>query len=482
MMNDKYEVTIGLEVHCEVKTNTKMFSPSPNNYNETPNENISEVDMGFPGILPIANMEAVKKSIMMAMALNCKLPKYMYFDRKNYYYPDLPKGYQITQATEPVGVNGYINVYVNDEVKKIDIHDIHLEEDTASLDHYETYSLIDYNRSGIPLLETVTEPCIHSADEALAFLDSLRRIFLYTGISEARTDRGQMRCDVNISLAPKNSEKLGTKVEMKNINSFSNVKDAILYEIKRQSEILDEGGTIIMETRRYDDTTCKTYRMREKVEGVDYKYYVEPNIPPYKITDELINELREKLPMLQFDRIQKYMKDYELSLYDASILTKNIETALYFEEVISKGIDPKMAANWINTRILGHVNKEEISINDCTFTTDDLVELITYINKGTISSKQAKDVFYKCLDENKKPSVVIKENNMEQITNTDEILSVIKEVINENMELALSYDPERGRTIDFFVGQIMKKTRGKANPKAAMDLIKEELMKLKNKF
>ena len=480
-MNNKYEVTIGLEVHCEVKTNSKMFSSSPNNYNETANENISEVDMGFPGILPVANMEAVKKSIMMSIALNCKQPEYMYFDRKNYYYPDLPKGYQITQNTEPVGINGYINVFVGDEVKKILIHDIHLEEDTASLDHYETYSLIDYNRCSVPLLETVTEPCIHSADEALAFLDALRRIFLYTGISEARTDRGQMRCDVNISLAPIGSDKLGTKVEMKNINSFSNVKDAILYEIKRQSEALDNGEAIIMETRRYDDSTGKTYRMREKVEGVDYKYYVEPNIPPFKITKELIEELKEKLPMLQYDRIIKYMNDYELSLYDATILTKNLETSLYFEEVISKGIDPKLGANWINTRILGYVNKEEISINDCTFKTEDLVELITYINKGTISTKQAKDVFYKCLEENKKPSVVIKENNMEQITDESAILSVIKEVIEENRTLAESYDPERGRTVDFFVGQVMKKTRGKANPKAAMDLIKEELMKLKEK-
>lgn len=480
-MNSKYDVTIGLEVHCEVKTNSKMFSASPNNYNEIPNANISEVDMGFPGILPVANMEAVRRAIMMAMALNCKLPEYMYFDRKNYYYPDLPKGYQITQSTDPVGTNGYINVYVNEEIKKIDIHDIHLEEDTASLDHYETYSLIDYNRSSIPLLETVTEPCMHSADEALAFLDSLRRIFLYTGISEARTDRGQMRCDVNISLAKKGATKLGTKVEMKNINSFSNVKEAIEYEIKRQSEILDEGGTVVMETRRYDDTTCKTYRMREKVENLDYKYYIEPNIPPFKITNELVEELKSKLPMLQFERINKYMNEYDLSLYDATILTKNLETALYFEEVINKGVEAKMAANWINTRILGHVNKEEISINDCTFTTDDLVELIGYINSNKISTKQAKDVFYKCLDENKKPSVIIKENNMEQITNEDEILNVIKEVINENLELAMSYDPEKGRTVDFFVGQIMKKTKGKANPKSAMDLIKKELLELKNR-
>jgi len=475
---EKYDVTIGLEVHCEVKSTSKMFSPSPNSYNENPNENISEVDLGFPGILPIANLEAVKKSVLMAMALNCELPEKMFFDRKNYYYPDLPKGYQITQNTKPVGVNGYVDVYVGEEVKRILIHDIHLEEDTASLDHYDTYSLIDYNRAGVPLLETVTEPCIHSADEALAFLDALRRIFLYTDISEARTDRGQMRCDVNISLAPKGSNKLGTKVEMKNINSFSNVKEAIEYEIKRQSEMLDNGEPIIMETRRYDDTTCKTYRMREKVENLDYKYYVEPNIPPFRLTEEFINEIKEKLPMLQFERINKYINEYELSLYDATILTKNIETALYFEEVISKGIEPKIAANWINTRILGYINKEEISINDCTFTTDSLVELIGYINKNTISTKQAKDVFYKCLEENKKPSVVIKENNMEQITNTDDIRNIILEVINENMEVAKTYDPERGRMLDFFVGQVMKKTRGKANPTAASEILKEELLKL----
>ena len=287
-----------------------------------------------------------------------------------------------------------------------------------------------------------------------------------------------MRCDVNISLAPKGSNKLGTKVEMKNINSFSNVKEAIEYEIKRQSEMLDNGEPIVMETRRYDDTTCKTYRMREKVENLDYKYYVEPNIPPFRLTEDFINEIKEKLPMLQFERINKYINEYELSLYDATILTKNIETALYFEEVISKGIEPKIAANWINTRILGYINKEEISINDCTFTTDSLVELIGYINKNTISTKQAKDVFYKCLEENKKPSVVIKENNMEQITNTDDIRNIILEVINENIEVAKTFDPEKGRMLDFFVGQVMKKTRGKANPSAASEILKEELLKL----
>ncbi len=479
-MLDKYDVTIGLEVHCEVNTTSKMFSDSPNNYNEIPNSNINEIDLAFPGILPIVNYEGVRKSIMMALALNCKTPKYMYFDRKNYYYPDLPKGYQITQSHNPVGTDGYLDIFVGEEVKRVFIHDIHLEEDTASLDHYDSYSLIDYNRAGVPLLETVTEPCMHSVEEALAFLESLRRIFRYTNVSEARTDMGQMRCDVNVSIAPKNSKELGTKVEMKNINSFNSVKEAIICEVNRQVKALENNEEILMETRRYDEASNTTIRMRDKVEGVDYKYYVEPNIPPYRITDTLINEVKQTIPELQFEKVNRYMNEYGLSFVDSTTLTKTVEVAKYFENVIKMGIEPKSAANFITTRILGIVNKMEININELSFKEVDLVELLEFVNKGTISSKQAKDVFNKCIEENKKPSVVIKENNMEQITNTDEILAVIKEVIDENIELAKSYDPERGRTVDFFVGQVMKKTRGKANPKAAMDLIKEELLKLIN--
>ena len=349
----EYDVTIGLEVHCEVKSNTKMFSPSLNEYNEESNANITEIDLAFPGVLPQVNFGAVKKSLMMALALNCKTPKYMYFDRKNYYYPDLPKGYQITQSHDPVGVDGYLDMYVGEEVKRVLIHDIHLEEDTASLDHYSSYSLIDYNRAGIPLLETVTEPCLHSADEALAFLDALRKIFIYCGISEARTDKGQMRCDVNISLAPKDSKTLGTKVEMKNINSFVNVRSAIEYEIKRQTEALDKGETILQETRRYDDTECKTYRMRSKVDGVDYKYFIEPNIPPFRIDDSLVEEIRKTIPMLQFERINKYINEYGISKYDATVLVKEKEMSEYFDRLVSLNVDPKIAANWLTTVIAG---------------------------------------------------------------------------------------------------------------------------------
>lgn len=472
----EYEVTIGLEVHCEVKTNTKMFSNSLNRYDATANENINEIDLAFPGIMPIANYEGVKKAIKMAMALNCKIPEKMYFDRKNYYYPDLPKGFQITQMHDPVGRDGYIDVYVNDEVKRIKILDIHLEEDTASLDHYTVFSLIDYNRAGIPLLETVTYPCIHSADEALAFLEALRKIFIYCDVSEARTDRGQMRCDVNISLAPKGSDKLGTKVEMKNINSFSNVREAILYEIKRQTEVLNSGGVIQQETRRYDDVDMKTYRMREKVDGVDYKYYIEPNIPPYKITEALKEEIKSTIPKLQFERTQEYINEYDISKYDAVVLVKDKEIADFFEETIKLGANPKSACNWLTTNVVGYINKLEVSLNDIKLTPTKLVELIKLVESGKISSKQSKDVFVKMIEEDKNPEDIVKELGIRQIDNDEEIRTMVVEILDANLSLIEEY--RKGRNVfDFFVGQVMKRTRGQANPTMTANIIREEIEK-----
>ncbi len=473
----EYEVTIGLEVHCEVKTNTKMFSPSINGYEELANNNITEIDLAFPGILPVVNYEAVKKAVKMSLALNCKVPSKMYFDRKNYYYPDLPKGFQITQTHDPVGVDGYVNVFVGDEVKKIEIHDIHLEEDTASLDHYDNYSLIDYNRAGIPLLETVTEPCMHNADEALAFLDALRKIFLYCDISEARTDRGQMRCDVNISLAPKGSKVLGTKVEMKNINSFANVKAAIEYEIKRQTEVLNEGGKIIQETRRYDDVDNKTYRMREKVEAVDYKYFIEPNIPPYKLEKSFIEEVRETIPMLQFERINKYMNEYDISKYDATVIVKDKSVAEYYEKCIELGINPKTSANWITSIILAHLNKTESPIEELYLTPKMLKDLVKLVEDGKISSKQAKEVFYKVVDEKKEPLKIIDELGIKQTSDDGAIRGIVQGILDNNQKLIDEYRGGKSNVLDFFVGQVMKATRGQANPMMTSTIIKEEIEK-----
>ena len=298
-----YKATIGLEVHCELKTNTKNFSSAPNEFTKFPNTHVAPVDLGLPGILPIANKEAIRKSLLTSLALNCITPDEVLFDRKNYYYPDLPKGYQITQNTKPVGIKGYLDILVNDEVKKVTIHDIHLEEDTASLEHRNGYSLIDYNRSGVPLIEVVTDPCIHSAEEAVTFLEDLRDLFLFLGVSEARSNYGEMRCDVNISLS--DTKELGTKVEMKNINAFSSVEQAIKYEIERQTKLLEEGKKVTQETRRIA-SDGRTYSMRKKVDALDYKYFVEPNIPPIKIEDDYIEELKDSLPELKLSRFDRY--------------------------------------------------------------------------------------------------------------------------------------------------------------------------------
>ena len=473
----EYDVTIGLEVHCELKSHTKMFSPAINGYSDDSNSNISEIDLAFPGVLPLVNYEAVKKSIMMALALNCNVPEYMYFDRKNYYYPDLPKGYQITQSHDPVGQNGYIDMYIGDEVKRVLIHDIHLEEDTASLDHYSSYSLIDYNRAGIPLLETVTEPCMHSSEEALAFLDALRKVFIYCGVSDARTDKGQMRCDVNVSLAPKGSNVLGTKVEMKNINSFVNVKSAIEYEIQRQKDVLNSGGVIEQETRRYDDTECKTIHMRSKADALDYKYFIDPNIPPYKISKELIEEIRKTIPALQFERINKYMNEYGISKYDATVLVKDKEMSEYFDRLVSLNIDPKTAANWLTTTIAGYLNKNELEIKDLYLTSDMLAHIINVMNKGEISIKQAKEVALKSISEQKSPKEIIKSMGMKQISDDATLRGLITTLLDANLNLVAEYHNGRTNMFDFFVGQVMKQTRGQANPNLTRDILKEEIAK-----
>ncbi len=472
----EYLATIGLEIHCSVKSNTKMFSPSKNGYNEMPNTNVNEIDLAFPGVLPQVNMEGVKKAIKMALALNCDVPKYFMFDRKNYYYPDLPKGFQITQNDYPVGTNGYVNVYVNGEEKQIKIHDIHLEEDTASLDHYETYSLIDYNRCGVPLLETVTEPCIHSGDEALAFLDALKKIFIYCNVSDARTELGQMRVDVNISLAPKDAKELGTKVEIKNVGSFANVKEAIDYEIERQTKILNEGGKLIQETRRFDEKTRTTIHMREKIEAVDYKYFREPNIPPFLITEELKQEIKNTLPVLQFDRLKKYYEEYKLPELDATTIVKEMENANYYEKIVEAGSNPISAANWMTGNILSTLNKNGITIDEFIVSPKNIAELIKLIETNEISSKQGKQVFEKMLENNEKPSKIVKDLGMTQITDENILRPMIIELIENNMETVEEY--KKGRSVfNFFVGQVMKQTKGMANPSIVAKIFKEEVEK-----
>ncbi len=469
------KVVIGLEVHCELKTITKNFSASKNEYTNIPNIHVTPVDLGLPGILPVVNMEAVKKALKTAMALNCTNPDEVLFDRKNYYYPDLPKGYQITQVTKPMGKNGYLKIVMPDYEKDVLIHQLHLEEDTASLDHYSTYSLIDYNRSGIPLIEIVTEPCISTSDEAVKFLETLREVFIYCGVSEADSKKGQMRCDVNISLT--DSDQLGTKVEMKNINSFSSVKAAIEYEIKRQNEVLDKGEKVIQETRRFDEETLKTYSMREKVDAVDYKYFIEPNIPPVKLTKEFLDNIRKEIPKLQYERYHQYINEYELSEYDANVLVKDKEIADYFEELISYDIKPKEACSWVTTVILGSLNKLNTDLKGLFITSKMLSEVIKLILDNKISVGNAKKVLYRAMDEKVDPIKIIEKEHLRQIDDESVLIKLVNEALDEHEDIVLQFKEGKDYVANYFVGQVMKKTKGQASPVKTLEIIKEEIKK-----
>ncbi len=472
----KYKVVVGLEMHCELKSNSKVFSSAENSYNELANANVRPVDMAFPGTLPVVNKECVRKALLMSMVLNCKQPEYMYFDRKNYYYPDLPKGFQITQMHDPVGVDGNITIECDDYEKNVLIHDIHLEEDAASLDHYYDTSLIDYNRAGVPLLELVTEPCLSSAEEAVAFLETMRRIYQYCGVSEADTKKGQIRCDVNVSIMEPDATELGTKVEIKNINSFGNVYDAIIYEVKRQSELKDAGryDEVVQETRRFDEETGTTIHMRSKVDAIDYKYFVEPNIPKYKIDKKWLDEIRKDIPMLPRERKNKYINEYGLSEYDANIIIKEKEYADYFEKCISLGMDKKQAANWLIVQIIAYLNKYEIVLQDFYLTPEYLNQIISELDKGTISSKQAKEIFFKSLEENKEPKNFISKENS-QISDKGELESIIDNILNNNIAQVEAYKSGKTNLFDYFVGQVMKETRGKANPTITKEILKDKL-------
>ncbi len=462
-----YKAVIGLEFHCEMKSNTKVFSNAKNSFSKVANENVAPVDMAFPGTLPVVNKTCVKKALMMSMILNCKQPEYMEFDRKNYYYPDLPKGYQLTQFFNPVGVDGKIEIDVNGTKKEVLIHDIHLEEDAASLDHYYNTSTIDYNRAGVPLLELVTEPCLHSADEALAFLEHVKSIYEYTDISECDTKKGQIRADVNVSIMNENDTEFGTKVEVKNVNSFDAIRKTINYEIKRQSELKDAGryDEVIQETRRWDDESGTTIHMRSKADAIDYKYFTEPNIPKFRITKELLDEVRSKIPVLAHERKEKYINEYGLSEYDAGVLTKDKKISDYFEECVSLKCDPKSACNWITTRVLGELNKsEENTIDDLFIRPNMIVELVSLVNDKKISSDQAKKVFTKMLEEKLTPKEIVKKYDMEVIEDAGLIESLVNEVISENAKAIEDYHNGRTNMLDYLVGQVMKKSKGKANP------------------
>lgn len=468
------KLVIGLEMHAEMKSTTKVFSPSSNVYNKMANVNINEIDLAFPGFMPSLNEECVKKAVEMALILKCDVAKYMLFDRKNYYYPDLPKGYQITQNTRPVGINGNLEVSLNGSKFNVEILDIHLEEDAAALDHLPTFSLIDYNRAGVPLLETVTAPCMHSADEAIAFLETMCRIYKYTDISEADTKKGQIRCDVNVNLMDDNGNYITPKVEIKNVNSLANVKLAILYEEKRQLESLKNNEPLYQETRRFDESSGTTIHMRSKADAIDYKYFVEPNIPPYEITDDFIENIRKTIPVLADARKDNYMNNLGLDEYNANILIKDINIANYFEKCVEVGIKPIIAANYINGIITSYINEKDININDFYLKPEYLKQINDAKESGILSSKGVKEVFYKSLEEKKEPKNFISKEDA-QVSDENLIESIIDNILSSHEKEITEYKNGRTNIFDFFVGQVMKETRGKANPIITKDLLHKKL-------
>lgn len=482
-----FKVLIGLEMHCEISnTKTKVFSSAVNGYNERPNTNIRPVDMAFPGTLPVINKEAVKLSLMASMILNCTQPEYLYFERKNYYYPDLPKGFQITQETKPapIGSYGKLEYEVNGEKKTVRINNLHLEEDAASSDHYSSGSRINYNRAGVPLLELVTEPDFHSADEAVAFLETMRSIYQYANISEADSKKGQVRCDVNVSimeddLDETNPDNWGTKIEIKNVNSFGGVRDAINYEIQRQIDLKEDNkyDEMPQQTRRWDEESGTTIYMRSKVDAIDYKYFVEPNIPKYKISKKWLEEIRKQIPRLASERKEEYINNYGISNYDATILVKEKPVADFFEETISLGGNPKSASNWITTNLLGNLNKLEMTIDECKLTPSHLAELIKMVEDKEISSQQAKGVFTESLETGKAPKEIAQEKGLKQITDTSEITKIANIVLDENPDIITQYKNGKVQMVNYLVGQVMKKTGGKANPGLARDVMMVEIEK-----
>lgn len=472
-----YEVVIGIEVHVQLKTASKIFCSCPNHFGDSPNRNICSVCTGQPGTLPSLNRKAVDYAIMAGLATHCTIPKLSEFSRKHYTYPDLPKNYQITQGDRPVCQEGYIRVEREDgSIKKVKIQRIHLEEDAGkNLHGIGGESYVDLNRAGTPLIEIVTHPDISSAAEARAYLTNLRTTVQYLGISEANMDEGSFRGDINISVKKKTDTKLGTKVELKNLNSMKFIGQAIEYEIQRQIEMIERGEKVKQETRLWDTKENKSVFMRSKEQAQDYRYFTDPDLPVLIIDDEWLERMRDELPELPFDRYSRFKKDYALTPYEAEILTGDRELADYFEEAAKKSRAPKPVSNWVLRDILGYMNKHKLPLSELKVTADMLAELVVEIEKGVINSKIAQEVFAEMQENGKYPSIIIQEKDLTQMGSSDELDALVREVVAANPKVVADYKGGNERSFTFFVGQCMKASKGKANPQILHELIKKHL-------
>ena len=477
----KYEAVIGLEIHCELKTKTKIFCGCATGFGAEQNTHVCPVCLGLPGVLPTVNKRVVEFGIKAGLATNCTINKYSKFDRKNYYYPDLPKNWQTSQYDLPIAEHGWVDIDVDGEKKRIRLTRIHMEEDAGKLVHSGTTikdsatSNVDYNRTGVPLLEIVSEPDLRSAEEARAYMEKIKAIMEYIDVSNCRMEEGNLRADINVSLRPVGTKELGTRTEMKNINSFKNLEDAINYEIERQEEVLEDGGHVVQETRTFDPARGITLSMRSKENAHDYRYMPEPDLPPIVTSEETIEKYRSELPELPDARCARLEKEYGLSDYDAGIITSSRAMAEYFDAVVATGADPKLAANWIMGDLAKNLNEDGIDITKSPVSAERLGKMIGLIMKDTISGKIAKKVFKEMWTNEDEPEKIVKDKGLVQITDTGAIEAAVDAAIAANPKVVEEYKGGKKKTIGALVGQVMKATRGKANPQMVNKMLAEKL-------
>ncbi len=471
------ETIIGLEVHVELKTNSKIFSASPTEFGAEPNTQTSVIDLGYPGVLPTLNKEAVNFAMKAAMALNCEIATETKFDRKNYFYPDNPKAYQISQFDKPIGENGWIEIEVDGKKKRIGITRLHLEEDAGKSTHTADGSLVDYNRQGMPLIEIVSEPDMRTPEEAYAYLEKLKSTIQYTGVSDCKMEEGSLRCDANISLRPVGQEKFGTKAELKNLNSFTYVQKGLEFEQARQEKELLSGGIIQQETRRYDEATKKTILMRVKEGSDDYRYFPEPDLVELYIDDEWKEAVRASIPELPDARKARYVAELGLPAYDAHVLTLTKEMSDFFEATVADGADAKLTSNWLMGEVLAYLNKQQKELKDVALTPAGLSKMVQLIEKGTISSKIAKKVFNELIEKGGDPEEIVKAKGLVQISDEGTLRKVVTEILDNNEQSIEDFKNGKDRAIGFLVGQIMKATKGQANPPLVNKILLEEINK-----
>ncbi|MGP4078219.1 Asp-tRNA(Asn)/Glu-tRNA(Gln) amidotransferase subunit GatB [Halobacillus sp. K22] len=473
-----FETIIGLEVHVELKTASKIFSPSPNMFGDEPNTNVNPIDLGYPGVLPVLNEEAVNYAMKAAMALNCDIATDTKFDRKNYFYPDNPKAYQISQFDQPIGENGYIDIEVDGEKKRIGITRLHMEEDAGKLTHSDDgYSLVDYNRQGTPLVEIVSEPDIRSPKEAYAYLEALKNIIQYTGVSDCKMEEGSLRCDANLSIRPIGQEEFGVKTELKNLNSFSFVQKGLEFEEVRQQKELLSGGEILQETRRYDEQTKETVLMRVKEGSDDYRYFPEPDLVPLHIDEAWKQRIFDQIPELPAARKKRYIEELDLPEYDAMVLTNNKELSDFFEETIAEGADIKQASNWLMGEVSAYMNKNYKELHELALTPASLAKMIKLIEDGTISSKIAKKVFSELVEKGGDPEKIVKDKGLVQISDEGQLTEIVTTILDNNPQSIEDYKNGKDKALGFLVGQVMKETKGQANPPMVNKIILAEMEK-----